>query len=126
MPVNTSWPSTKLSKSTEEASTWISCVIKFLLHFKCSQTSKNVRVLIGRIFRLMSQLVLFSRLLLPWRPLRGSQHRFCSSSSCGGEARLRRENLFFEPQMQQLLLRLQGRDHTKVAKASSTCMMLAC
>ena len=61
----------------------------------------------------MSQFLSISRLLLR-RPVHrfGLQPRFCSS--VGGEQQLKRETLFFDPEMQQLLLRLQGRDHTKV------------
>jgi len=62
----------------------------------------------------MSQFLSFSRLLQ-----RPTQHALrgqirLGSGSLGGEQQTRRETLFFDPQMQQLLLRLQGRDHTKV------------
>ena len=66
---------------------------------------------------IMSQFLSFSRLLQ-----RSTQHALkgqirLSSGSVGGEQQqIRRETLFFDPQMQQLLLRLQGRDHTKVVK----------
>ena len=64
----------------------------------------------------MSQFLSFSRLLQ-----RPAQHALkgqirLSSGSLGGEQQIRRETLFFDPQMQQLLLRLQGRDHTKVVQ----------
>ena len=61
----------------------------------------------------MSQFLSISRLLLR-RPVHrfGLQPRFCSN--VGGEQQLKRETLFFDPEMQHLLLRLQGRDHTKV------------
>ena len=69
---------------------------------------------------IMSQFLSFSRLLQ-----RSTQHALkgqirLSSGSVGGEQQqIRRETLFFDPQMQQLLLRLQGRDHTKVVKKKS-------
>ena len=68
---------------------------------------------------IMSQFLSFSRLLQ-----RSTQHALkgqirLSSGSVGREQQTRRETLFFDPQIQQLLLGLQGRDHTKVVKTKS-------
>ena len=96
----------------------------FWPHLKCFQTFQYVTSQNQSYFQTwlkhsrnsqpaMSQFLSISRLLLR-RPVHrfGLQPRFCSS--VGGEQQLKRETLFFDPEMQQLLLRLQGRDHTKV------------